>query len=47
MHFGVKPITFATIPVHKQDDVASKPVFVLPGDPASALVTFMFSLFLH
>lgn len=35
-----KPITFATIPVHKKDGVVSKPVFALPGNPASALVIF-------
>lgn len=46
VHFGRvsvkpgKPTTFATIPVHEQNDVVSKPVFALPGNPASALVTF-------
>jgi gephyrin len=42
-HFGRvtvkpgKPTTFATIP---SPDGGSKPVFALPGNPASALVTF-------
>jgi len=46
VHFGRvsvkpgKPTTFASIPVHEQDGVVSKPVFALPGNPASALVTF-------
>jgi len=46
VHFGRvsikpgKPTTFASIPVHDQDGVVSKPVFALPGNPASALVTF-------
>lgn len=42
IHFGRvavkpgKPTTFATIPF----DGITKPVFALPGNPASALVTF-------
>lgn len=46
VHFGRvsmkpgKPTTFASIPVHEQDGIVSKPVFALPGNPASALVTF-------
>lgn len=46
VHFGRvsvkpgKPTTFASIPVHNQDGIVSKPVFALPGNPASALVTF-------
>lgn len=46
VHFGRvsvkpgKPTTFATIPVHEQDGIVSKPAFALPGNPASALVTF-------
>ena len=46
IHFGRvsvkpgKPTTFGTIPVHEQDGVVSKPIFALPGNPASALVTF-------
>lgn len=45
VHFGRvaikpgKPTTFATIPV-ETSDVKSKPIFALPGNPASALVTF-------
>ncbi|KAJ3533926.1 hypothetical protein NMY22_g7136 [Coprinellus aureogranulatus] len=45
VHFGRvaikpgKPTTFATIPV-PTSDVKSKPIFALPGNPASALVTF-------
>lgn len=43
IHFGRvtvkpgKPTTFATIP---SSNGVSKPVFALPGNPASALVTF-------
>jgi len=46
VHFGRvsvkpgKPTTFATIPFHEQDGVVLKPAFALPGNPASALVTF-------
>jgi len=46
VHFGRvsvkpgKPTTFASIPVHEQDGIVSKPIFALPGNPASALVTF-------
>ena len=46
VHFGRvsvkpgKPTTFASVPVHEQEGVISKPVFALPGNPASALVTF-------
>lgn len=42
IHFGRvaikpgKPITFATVPVGE----TIKPIFALPGNPASALVTF-------
>ncbi|KAJ9123963.1 hypothetical protein QFC22_000754 [Naganishia vaughanmartiniae] len=45
IHFGRvamkpgKPTTFATVPA-SQDDATSKLVFALPGNPASALVTF-------
>jgi len=46
VHFGRvsvkpgKPTTFASVPVHEQDGIVSKPIFALPGNPASALVTF-------
>ena len=46
IHFGRvtikpgKPTTFATIPFQGSGDKISKPVFALPGNPASALVTF-------
>ncbi len=50
VHFGRvslkpgKPTTFATIPVPedklKQGASHTKPIFALPGNPASALVTF-------
>ncbi|KAI1430696.1 molybdenum cofactor synthesis domain-containing protein [Xylaria sp. CBS 124048] len=48
IHFGRvamkpgKPTTFATVPVKKTDsgERVSKPIFSLPGNPASALVTF-------
>jgi gephyrin len=47
VHFGRvaikpgKPTTFATIPVSSSGDGPGyKPVFALPGNPASALVTF-------
>ena len=45
VHFGRvaikpgKPTTFATIPA-PESDAGRKPMFVLPGNPASALVTF-------
>jgi len=45
IHFGRvkvkpgKPTTFATISVPGSED-SRKPVFALPGNPASALVTF-------
>ena len=47
VHFGRvsvkpgKPTTFGTIPVHEQDGVVSKPIFALPGNPASALYVFV------
>ena len=46
VHFGRvaikpgKPTTFATIPVSPSNNARSKPIFALPGNPASALVTF-------
>jgi gephyrin len=46
IHFGRvtikpgKPTTFATIPFQGPDGEIFKPVFALPGNPASALVTF-------
>lgn len=48
IHFGRvaikpgKPTTFATIPFKSEnaEETVSKPVFALPGNPASALVTF-------
>lgn len=47
VHFGRvtikpgKPTTFATIPnVKGQGEWTKKPLFALPGNPASALVTF-------
>lgn len=47
VHFGRvsikpgKPTTFATIPVsHQSGGSLEKPIFALPGNPASALVTF-------
>lgn len=47
IHFGRvamkpgKPTTFATVPIKDRDGRRlSKPVFCLPGNPASALVTF-------
>ncbi|TEB32251.1 molybdenum cofactor biosynthesis protein [Coprinellus micaceus] len=46
VHFGRvaikpgKPTTFATIPVPLSSTAQSKPIFALPGNPASALVTF-------
>jgi gephyrin len=48
IHFGRvamkpgKPTTFATIPVQYPDrpEEVQKPIFGLPGNPASALVTF-------
>jgi len=46
IHFGRvsikpgKPTTFARVPVIQGDQTVWKPVFALPGNPASALVTF-------
>ncbi|KAI0268164.1 molybdenum cofactor biosynthesis protein [Gloeopeniophorella convolvens] len=46
IHFGRikikpgKPTTFATVPVAASGGVVHKPIFALPGNPASALVTF-------
>ncbi|EIN11072.1 molybdenum cofactor biosynthesis protein [Punctularia strigosozonata HHB-11173 SS5] len=46
IHFGRvkvkpgKPTTFAMIPVQGADGKVSKPLFALPGNPASALVCF-------
>ncbi|EJD01356.1 uncharacterized protein FOMMEDRAFT_147908 [Fomitiporia mediterranea MF3/22] len=46
IHFGRvtikpgKPTTFATIPVGNEEKQRFKPVFALPGNPASALVCF-------
>lgn len=48
VHFGRvamkpgKPTTFATLPVDKEDEMHKNPtiVFALPGNPASALVTY-------
>jgi gephyrin len=46
IHFGRvsvkpgKPTTFAQVPVIQGDHTIWKPVFALPGNPASALVTF-------
>ena len=51
VHFGRvlmkpgKPLTFATLPVRRSDDEIdpnrpAKPIFALPGNPVSALVTF-------
>ena len=46
IHFGRvsvkpgKPTTFARVPVFQEDQTVWKPVFALPGNPASALVTF-------
>ena len=46
VHFGRvtikpgKPTTLATIPFQGSGGKISKPVFALPGNPASALVTF-------
>ena len=47
IHFGRvtvkpgKPTTFATIPTVQNDgSIVDKPLFALPGNPASALVTF-------
>jgi gephyrin len=46
IHFGRvsvkpgKPTTFARVPVVQGDQTVWKPVFALPGNPASALVTF-------
>lgn len=46
IHFGRvsvkpgKPTTFATVPVDSSSSSGWKPIFALPGNPASALVTF-------
>lgn len=46
IHFGRvgikpgKPTTFATVSAHQGEQHTSKPIFALPGNPASALVTF-------
>ena len=46
IHFGRvgikpgKPTTFATVPISAGGTTAHKPIFALPGNPASALVTF-------
>jgi gephyrin len=46
VHFGRvsikpgKPTTFATIPMTEGNTTIQKPIFALPGNPASALVTF-------
>jgi gephyrin len=46
VHFGRvtikpgKPTTFASIPIPGSKAEERKPVFALPGNPASALVTF-------
>ncbi|KAF3936264.1 Gephyrin [Dactylella cylindrospora] len=46
IHFGRvamkpgKPTTFATIPFETKDETVDKPIFSLPGNPASATVTF-------
>ena len=46
IHFGRvsvkpgKPTTFACVPVGDFDQKVLKPIFALPGNPASALVTF-------
>jgi len=46
IHFGRvkmkpgKPTTFATIPNTKAAEGGQTPIFALPGNPASALVTF-------
>ena len=46
IHFGRvkikpgKPTTFATIPVPGSTTGEKRPIFALPGNPASALVTF-------
>lgn len=46
IHFGRvgikpgKPTTFATVAVSQGNQTISKPIFALPGNPASALVTY-------
>ena len=46
IHFGRvgikpgKPTTFATVAVSQGNQIISKPIFALPGNPASALVTY-------
>jgi len=46
IHFGRvgikpgKPTTFATVPISAGGETVQKPIFALPGNPASALVTF-------
>ncbi len=46
VHFGRvqmkpgKPLTFATLLAHEASDLPPRPVFALPGNPVSSLVTF-------